>query len=381
MRFETTPVDLEKDQAIFRQSELKSYQHQRRGHSVCTMHESPAFCHLFAPECAIIVLTVVWHDCIWNCKYLKSRNIHLKLKTGIRIARVPEIDRSVYCWNGASAVRKPGAHIKVDDLSHRYRRSAVDALERINLEINPCESVALIGRSGCGKSTLLHLVAGLTPASRGTIHIDGARVHRPSPRWIVMFQQAALYPWMSVSQNIALGLRFAGRNKEIVGRIPELLKLVELEDYAEANVQDLSGGQQQRVALARSLAVHPEVLLLDEPFSALDTFTRSTLQRDVRRIAKEIGITLVIVTHDINEAVLLADRCIVMSANPGRIRAQFNVDLSDEERFGGGQRVRECRGKLQSIFEDVVGAQCNSGVVGNAIDFRQSQYSGLSAAV
>jgi len=215
----------------------------------------------------------------------------------------------------------------------------------------------MIGRSGCGKSTLLHLMAGLISPTSGNIHIDGALVLAPSPRWIVMFQQASLYPWMSVSQNIGLGLRFAGQKEAIATRVPEMLKLVELESYANANVQDLSGGQQQRVALARSLAVHPEILFLDEPFSALDTFTRSALQRDVRRIAKDVGITLVTVTHDINEAVLIADRAIVMSADPGCIRSELEIDLTDEERTSGGSRVRSCRSRLQDIFEDVAGTK------------------------
>jgi ABC-type nitrate/sulfonate/bicarbonate transport system ATPase subunit len=279
-------------------------------------------------------------------------------------------------------MRKPGAHIGIYDLSYRYRRAATEALNCIDLEIKPCESVVLIGRSGCGKSTLLHLLAGLMPATSGEIHIDGARVRGPSPRWIVMFQHAALYPWMNVSQNIALGLRFAGRKNEIATRIPELLKLVELDAYAQSNVQELSGGQQQRVALARSLAVYPEVLLLDEPFSALDTFTRSALQRDIRRIAKDIGITLVTVTHDINEAVLLADRCIVMSANPGRIVSELPIDLTDEERFGGGPRVRKCHSRLRSLFEDVAGIQDSGNtVIAGDSRSRQDRSEKISAVV
>ncbi|MCC2097075.1 MAG: ABC transporter ATP-binding protein [Hyphomicrobiales bacterium] len=251
-------------------------------------------------------------------------------------------------------MHKPGAHIKVDDLTHRYRRSTSPALHNVDLEIQPCESVALIGRSGCGKSTLLHLMAGLMSPSSGAIHIDGALVLSPSPRWIVMFQQASLYPWMTVAQNVGLGLRFAGETDTIATRVPEMLELVELDQYAKANVQDLSGGQQQRVALARSLAVHPEILFLDEPFSALDTFTRSALQRDVRRIAKDVGITLVTVTHDINEAVLLADRVIVMTANPGRIVTEVPIDLSEDERTSGSPRIRTVRDSLNRTFSDAV---------------------------
>ncbi len=253
-------------------------------------------------------------------------------------------------------VRKPGAHIGLAGVTHRYRRGRTNAVEDISLEIQPREAAALIGRSGCGKSTLLHLMAGLLLPSQGRIYVDGKVVTAPSPRWIVMFQQASLYPWMTVRQNVALGLRFAGRKKDAKTRVAELLDLVELGAFADRNVQDLSGGQQQRVALARSLAVHPEVLFLDEPFSSLDTFTRSALQRDVRRIARDIGITLVLVTHDITEAAIMADRAIIMAANPGRVCADLPISLTDEDRLRPAEEFRKARARLQREFEAVAGA-------------------------
>jgi ABC-type nitrate/sulfonate/bicarbonate transport system ATPase subunit len=223
--------------------------------------------------------------------------------------------------------RNLGAHILVRDLSHRYRRNADPTLRDINFEIKPREAVALVGRSGCGKSTLLHIMAGLEAPTAGTVRIDGELVSGPSPQRVVMFQQPHLYPWMSVTQNIGLGLKFASRpRREREDKVAELLKLVDLEGYGDRNVQDLSGGQQQRVALARSLATHPEVLLLDEPFSALDPLTRRLLQRDVRRIAADIGITLIVVTHDIAEAVAMADRAFVMAPNPGRIAEILSIE-------------------------------------------------------
>jgi ABC-type nitrate/sulfonate/bicarbonate transport system ATPase subunit len=252
---------------------------------------------------------------------------------------------------------RTGAHISVQDLTHRYGRADVNAVEEVSLEIAPGSAAALIGRSGCGKSTLLHLISGLQQPTHGAVRIDGRLVTGPSPSWIVMFQQASLFPWMTVTQNVALGLRFARRMREAKTRVGELLELVELSAYADRNVQDLSGGQQQRVALARSLAVRPHVLLLDEPFSALDTFTRSALQRDVRRICKDIGITLILVTHDINEAVLMADRAIVMAADPGRIMQDLPIGLDDAERARPGAAFRAAREKLQSVFESVVGAE------------------------
>jgi ABC-type nitrate/sulfonate/bicarbonate transport system ATPase subunit len=252
--------------------------------------------------------------------------------------------------------KRPGAHVAISGVSHRYRRSASYALSDISFEVQPCEAVALVGRSGCGKSTLLHILSGLTAPSTGEVRIDGALVQGPSPQWIVMFQQPNLYPWMTVTQNVGLGLKFAGRpRREISKRVGELLGLVELEGYAGRNVQDLSGGQQQRVALARSLAVHPEVLLLDEPFSALDAVTRRALQRDVRRIAVELGITLVIVTHDIPEAVAMADRALVMRSDPGRIAEIVPIDLDPQDRERRGAGAQSAQARLQAAFEEASG--------------------------
>ncbi|MGE0285814.1 MAG: ABC transporter ATP-binding protein [Bradyrhizobium sp.] len=252
--------------------------------------------------------------------------------------------------------RRPGAHIGVTGVSHRYRRNANVALSGVTCEVKPCEAVALVGRSGCGKSTLLHIMAGLTLPTAGEVRIDGALVQGPSPRWIVMFQQPHLYPWMTVEQNVGLGMKFAGRpRKEIRERVRDLLGLVELEGYAGRNVQDISGGQQQRVALARSLAVQPEVLLLDEPFSALDAVTRRALQRDVRRIAVEYGITLVIVTHDIPEAVAMADRALVMASDPGRIVESVPIEVNRNDRDRRAADAQVAQGRLQAAFENSVG--------------------------
>jgi NitT/TauT family transport system ATP-binding protein len=255
-----------------------------------------------------------------------------------------------------SGNRRPGAHIAVTGVSHRYRRNASVALSGIGFEVQPCEAVALVGRSGCGKSTLLHIMAGLTRPTLGEVRIDGALVEGPSPRWIVMFQQPHLYPWMTVEKNIGLGMKFAGRpRREIRERVRDLLGLVELEGYADRNVQELSGGQQQRIALARSLAVQPEILLLDEPFSALDTVTRRALQRDVRRIAVEYGITLVIVTHDIPEAVAMADRALVMASDPGRIVESVPIEVDRHDRDRRTADTQAAQTKLQAAFERTVG--------------------------
>lgn len=220
--------------------------------------------------------------------------------------------------------------IEARHLHHRYRHRGQPVLAEVSFRVAAGEAVAVVGRSGCGKSTLLHLLAGLAQPSGGEVRIDGQVVRGPSPRWSMMFQQPLLYPWMSVFENASLGLRFAGRRREAAAAVGELLSMVRMAEYANTNVQRLSGGQQQRVALARSLAAGPQVLLLDEPFSALDAFTRADLQREVRAITRRLGITLVLVTHDIDEAVRMADRALVMDAHPGRIRADLAFALGDD---------------------------------------------------
>ncbi len=222
-----------------------------------------------------------------------------------------------------------GAAISLDYISHRFAGSKAQILDNIHAVIGGGELIALVGRSGCGKSTLLQCIAGLLQPSAGCVRIDGKQVVKPSAKWNMMFQKASLYPWMTVSQNAALGLLIAGVNKhEIVERVDSLLAMLGLLDKRNSNVQSLSGGQQQRVALARSLITNPDILLLDEPFSALDTFTRSALQTEVPKICRDRGITLVVVTHDIDEAVAMADRIMIMSHNPGQIVDQLTLDLA-----------------------------------------------------
>ncbi|MBR9884201.1 MAG: ABC transporter ATP-binding protein [Oceanospirillales bacterium] len=221
-----------------------------------------------------------------------------------------------------------GASLSIDYVTHKFTPSAAPTLKDIDARIEPGEMIALIGRSGCGKSTLLHMMAGLLIPSDGCIRINGHQVNKPSAKWNMMFQKASLYPWMSVKENAALGLLFAGTPKaEAERRVDSLLDMVGLHDKKDVNVQSLSGGQQQRVALARSLATEPEILLLDEPFSALDAFTRTALQEEVPAICRDRGITMVIVTHDIDEAIAMADRVLIMSQNPGRIVSELKVDL------------------------------------------------------
>lgn len=249
------------------------------------------------------------------------------------------------------------AIISIDYITHTYKGQVAPTLSDIALTIEPGEKVALIGRSGCGKSTLLHMLAGLLIPTDGCVRIHGRQVTRPSAKWNMMFQKPSLYPWMNVHQNASLGLTLAGQKDP--EKIDSLLALVGLSDKSDANVQSLSGGQQQRVALARSLATSPELLLFDEPFSALDAFTRSSLQDEVARIVSQEGLTMVIVTHDIEEAAAMADRVLVMSANPGRIVGEVRIDLPFPRDRASQEFSRE-RESLMKTFDHLVG---NSSVV------------------
>jgi NitT/TauT family transport system ATP-binding protein len=257
------------------------------------------------------------------------------------------------------------ASITIDYITHTFKGQPAPTLENIELKIMPGEKIALIGRSGCGKSTLLHMLAGLLMPSEGCVHIHGHTVTRPSAKWNMMFQKPSLYPWMSVRQNAELGLIFAGTRDD--AKVDRLLQLVGLRDKADASVQSLSGGQQQRVALARSLATSPEVLLLDEPFSALDAFTRASLQDEVAEIAGREDLTMVIVTHDIDEAVAMADRVLIMSANPGRIVGEMQVELPYPRNRASAEFSRQ-REALMAQFEGLVGGDGHQPRAAEAAD-------------
>tara|TARA_B100000963_G_scaffold212498_1_gene185162 strand:- start:62 stop:928 length:867 start_codon:yes stop_codon:yes gene_type:complete len=208
--------------------------------------------------------------------------------------------------------------ITIKGLSFAYPKSDHYLFKSLNLEFSPGEAISLLGPSGCGKSSLLHLMAGLNFPSNGSVSINGKTVVGPSSKVNLMLQKATLYPWLTVFQNAAFGLKLQKLNKKSIAEtVLPLLELVKLDHLANRNVRQLSGGQQQRVALARSLSTSPSVMLLDEPFSALDTFTRIELQNEIRQICKRKGITLVIVTHDFDEAIRMSDRIFMMTNKIG----------------------------------------------------------------
>ncbi|RUZ79389.1 ABC transporter ATP-binding protein [Mesorhizobium sp. M7A.F.Ca.US.006.01.1.1] len=221
--------------------------------------------------------------------------------------------------------------VLVDNVSvefTRHREAPQIALTNTNLEIEQGEFVCLLGPSGCGKSTLLNVVGGLVEASTGSIKVDGRSVAQPGPDRGMVFQNYSLYPWLTVRQNIEFGPKLNRWPKAKVFQIAnELIEIVGLKEYAEQFPKVLSGGMKQRVAIARALAMEPSVLLMDEPFGALDAQTRSRMQELLLDIWSRKRTTVIFVTHDIEEAVYLADRVLVMSARPGRIIEDFRIEL------------------------------------------------------
>jgi NitT/TauT family transport system ATP-binding protein len=209
------------------------------------------------------------------------------------------------------------------------RGSFTPALQNIDLEIEQGEFVCIVGPSGCGKSTLLHLLAGLDHPTTGEITVDGGPVKGPGTDRILLFQELGLFPWLTVRQNVEFGLKMAGVSKqERKDRARYFLRMVHLSHFEDHFMHQLSGGMRQRVALARSLALKPKILLMDEPFAALDAQTRDMLHDELERIWKETAPTIVFVTHNVREAVRLGDRVLLMSFRPGRIKSQFQVRLN-----------------------------------------------------
>lgn len=209
------------------------------------------------------------------------------------------------------------------------RSNEVTALEDVCFHVKEKEFICLVGPSGCGKSTVLNLIAGLEYPDSGTIYLDGHPIIGPGSDRVVLFQEAALFPWLNVFDNILFGLKLKPRlsQKERKEIALFYLQLVGLEKFKFSNVHELSGGMKQRVALARALAPNPEVLLMDEPFTALDALTREQLYTDIQRIWREQGKTIVFVTHNVAEAVCLGDRIVLFSASPGRIQEEFPINL------------------------------------------------------
>jgi NitT/TauT family transport system ATP-binding protein len=202
------------------------------------------------------------------------------------------------------------------------------ALDHIDLKVNPGEFVCIVGPSGCGKSTLLHVIAGLQPPTSGSVLVDDTLVDGPGTDRILIFQELGLFPWLKVGENVEFGMKMKGMSKaERRERTEYYLRLVHLSQFKDSYTHQLSGGMRQRVALARALATEPDVLLMDEPFAALDAQTRDLLHDELERIWAETGRTIIFVTHNVREAVRLGDRVVLFTFRPGRIKREFLIDL------------------------------------------------------
>jgi len=216
----------------------------------------------------------------------------------------------------------------LSNISKKFESASNNTLQDISLTVDGNEFLCVIGPSGCGKTTLLNIIAGLETPTEGSASLDGLPINGPGPDRIVMFQEAALFPWLSVIDNVKFGLSLAGKTKTAQEEIAlHYLKMVQLAHYKDYRPHQLSGGMKQRVALARALALDSKVLLMDEPFAAVDKQTRNKLREEVQELCRQTQKIVIFITHSVEEAIFFADRIIMMSANPGMIVKEFNVDL------------------------------------------------------
>lgn len=228
---------------------------------------------------------------------------------------------------------------------------SVSILDDINLNINEGEFVAIVGHSGCGKSTLLKIIAGLLDYDDGNVTLDDKKITKPDIDRGMVFQEHRLFPWLTIKENLAIGLdKIESKKREEI--ITEHLKLVKLEGFENVYPHQLSGGMSQRAAIARALVNAPKVLLLDEPFGALDALTKIMLQEEILKIWEKEKTTMIMVTHDIEEAVYLADRIVVMSARPGKIKEVVKVDLGRNRDRGSADFAKIKKRILSHFFED-----------------------------
>lgn len=246
--------------------------------------------------------------------------------------------------------------LELQDVSFSYQTAtgAVPAVDTLSLTIRRGEFVSIVGPSGCGKSTVLRLMAGFLRPQTGAVVDQGTPVTAPDWRRGLVFQHPELYPWLTVEGNVAFGPRMRGLgSKEQRERVQHYLELVQLWDFRHKRPYELSGGMQQRVALARALVNEPHILLMDEPFGALDALTREHMQDELRSIHERTGCTAVLVTHSVEEAVYLSSRCVALTHRPARIRADIPINLSSSGSGAGGREIKACP-EFVSLRESVM---------------------------
>jgi NitT/TauT family transport system ATP-binding protein len=228
------------------------------------------------------------------------------------------------------------------------------ALDNIDLKVQPGEFLCIVGPSGCGKSTLLHLIAGLHKQTSGNVLVDNKAVAGPGTDRILIFQELGLFPWLTVGENVEFGMKMKGISKaEREEKTRYYLRLVHLAQFKDSYTHQLSGGMKQRVALARALATEPDVLLMDEPFAALDAQTRDLLHDELEKIWAETGRTIIFVTHNVREAIRLGDRVVLLTFRPGRVKREFMVDLPRPRHLEDVDVARAARDVLDSLREEI----------------------------
>ncbi len=238
--------------------------------------------------------------------------------------------------------------IEISSVSRTYVRTdedEVEALKNITLTVRKGEFLSIIGPSGCGKTTLLRLIAGLDQPESGEITLEGKKITEPGPQRGYVFQQGSLFPWLTVEKNIASGLKARGVYQKHKGDVARFIGLIGLKGFEQSYPHQISGGMAQRVAIARALINQPDALLLDEPMGALDAFTRADLQDKLLELWEKNGTTMILVTHDVDEAVYLSDRIVIMTPRPGQISEILNVDLP-RPRNRGSEGFMTLRGKI-----------------------------------
>jgi NitT/TauT family transport system ATP-binding protein len=247
--------------------------------------------------------------------------------------------------------------VALDAISLSYKTTSGErllALDNISLEVKPGEFLCIVGPSGCGKSTLLHLIAGLHPQTSGKVLVDGTPVNGPGTDRILIFQELGLFPWLTVGGNVEFGMKMKNVPKaEREEKVQYYLRLVHLLKFRDSYIHQLSGGMRQRVALARALATEPDVLLMDEPFAALDAQTRDLLHDELERLWAETGRTIIFVTHNVREAVRLGDRVALLTFRPGRVKQEFSVSLPRPRHMEQTDVARTARDILDCLREEI----------------------------